>query len=126
MDAFDLAQRFQTLARVMSDLDLGMNMWMSYPFTYPDKPLDRGKVLDAESVKRLGAEWGRYKDVDGDAIPYRSIPGTGMPAYFTRGSGHNARGQYCERPDDYTHNVDRLARMFETAREYVPKPAVDD
>src|SRR5215212_6924432 len=65
MDAFDLAERFQQLVFVMSDLDLGMNMWMAHPFAYPDKPLDRGKVLDVESIKRLGSEWGRYKDVDG-------------------------------------------------------------
>jgi 2-oxoglutarate ferredoxin oxidoreductase subunit alpha len=126
MAAFDLAERFQTLVFVMSDLDLGMNMWMSYPFQYPEHPPDRGKVLDAESVKRLGAEWGRYKDVDGDGIPYRTIPGTGMPSYFTRGSGHNERGQYSERPDDYQKNVDRLARKHETAKKYVPEPIVED
>jgi 2-oxoglutarate ferredoxin oxidoreductase subunit alpha len=125
-DAFDLAERFQQLVFVMSDLDLGMNMWMSQPFTYPDRVYDRGKVLDAESVKRLGAEWGRYRDIDGDGIPYRTLPGTGMPSYFTRGSGHNARGQYSERPDDYQNNVDRLARKFETAKSYVPAPVVED
>ena len=125
MDAFDLAERFQTLVFVMSDLDLGMNTWMAAPFKYPEGPIDRGKVLDEETLGRLG-EWGRYKDVDGDGIPYRTIPGTGMPAYFTRGSGHNERGQYSERPDDYTHNVDRLARKFETARQYVPRPIVDE
>ena len=101
MDAFDLAERFQKLVFVMSDLDLGMNTWMSHPFAYPEKALDRGKVLDAETLKTLGAEWGRYSDVDGDGIPYRTMPGTGMPSYFTRGSGHNERGQYSERPDDY-------------------------
>src|SRR4029079_1587629 len=126
MEAFDLAERFQQIVFVMSDLDLGMNMWMSRPFDYPEAAIDRGKVLDAESVKRLGAEWGRYRDVDGDAIPYRSIPGTGMPAYFTRGSGHNERGQYSERPDDYQRNVDRLARKFETAKKHVPGPLVED
>jgi 2-oxoglutarate ferredoxin oxidoreductase subunit alpha len=126
MDAFDLAERLQTLVFVMSDLDLGMNMWMSYPFKYPEKPLDRGKVLDGESVKRLGAEWGRYKDMDGDGIPYRTIPGTGMPSYFTRGSGHNERGQYSERPDDYQRNVDRLARKHDTAKKFVPAPIVED
>jgi 2-oxoglutarate ferredoxin oxidoreductase subunit alpha len=123
MDAFDLAERFQTLVFVMSDLDLGMNTWMADPFEYPDAPLDRGKVLDAATLQKVG-EWGRYKDVDGDGIPYRTIPGTGMPAYFTRGSGHNERGQYSERPDDYVHNLDRLARKFETARAHVPKPEV--
>jgi len=126
MDAFDLAERFQQVVFVMSDLDLGMNMWMSTPFAYPDKPLDRGKVLDAESVKRLGADWGRYRDVEGDGIPYRSLPGTGMPSFFTRGSGHNEKGQYSERPDDYQRNVDRLALKHETAKTYVPQPIVEE
>jgi 2-oxoglutarate/2-oxoacid ferredoxin oxidoreductase subunit alpha len=126
MAAFDLAERFQTLCFVLSDLDLGMNTWMSEPFKYPDRPLDRGKVLDAATLARLGSDWGRYKDVDGDGIPYRTIPGDNMPAYFARGSGHNERGQYSERPDDYQNNVDRLARKFETAKRYVPGPIVED
>jgi 2-oxoglutarate/2-oxoacid ferredoxin oxidoreductase subunit alpha len=125
-DAFDLAERFQQLVFVMSDLDLGMNMWMSAPFKYPEKVFDRGKVLTAEKVKELGAEWGRYRDVDHDGIPYRTLPGTGMPSYFTRGSGHNERGQYSERPDDYQRNVDRLARKHETAKTHVPAPIVED
>ena len=125
MDAFDLAERFQAPVFVMSDLDLAMNTWMSHTFKYPETPLDRGKVLDAGTLQRLG-EWGRYRDVDGDGIPYRSIPGTGLPAYFTRGSGHNDKGQYSERPDDYVHNMERLARKFDTARKYVPKPVIDD
>jgi 2-oxoglutarate/2-oxoacid ferredoxin oxidoreductase subunit alpha len=124
MEAFDLAERFQTPVFVMMDLDLGMNNWMSDGFTYPEKPIDRGKMLTPAVLKKIG-EWGRYKDVDGDGIPYRTIPGDGMPSYFTRGSGHNAKGQYSERPDDYVDNVDRLARKFETARAYVPKPVVD-
>ena len=125
-DAFDLAERFQSLVFVMSDLDLGMNMWMSQPFTYPEKALDRGKILDAQAVRELATEWGRYKDVDGDGIPYRTLPGTGATSYFTRGSGHNARGQYSERPDDYQNNVDRLARKFDTARTHVPEPIIED
>jgi 2-oxoglutarate/2-oxoacid ferredoxin oxidoreductase subunit alpha len=125
MDAFDLAERLQTLVFVMSDLDLGMNTWMADTFTYPDKPFDRGKLLDAPTLQRLG-EWGRYRDVDGDGIPYRTIPGDSMPAYFTRGSGHNAKGQYSERPDDYVNNMERLAKKFETARRSVPKPEVVD
>jgi 2-oxoglutarate/2-oxoacid ferredoxin oxidoreductase subunit alpha len=124
MDAFDLAERLQTLIFVLSDLDLGMNTWMSKPFAYPDKPLDRGKLLDAETLQRMG-EFGRYKDIDGDGIPYRTIPGDGMPAYFTRGSGHNERGQYSERPDDYVNNVQRLARKFDTARQMVPQPVAE-
>ena len=117
--AFDLAERFQTPVFVMLDLDLGMNNWMSDGFAYPDKPIDRGKLLTPEVLKKLG-EWGRYKDVDGDGIPYRSVPGDWMPAYFTRGSGHNAKGQYSERPDDYVENMDRLSRKFESARAAVP------
>jgi 2-oxoglutarate ferredoxin oxidoreductase subunit alpha len=123
MDAFDLAERFQCLVFVMSDLDLAMNTWMSGPFEYPERAIDRGKVLDAETLARLG-EWGRYKDVDADGIPYRTIPGSNMPAYFTRGSGHNEKGQYSERPDDYVNNMDRLRRKFETARQHVPRPDV--
>jgi 2-oxoglutarate ferredoxin oxidoreductase subunit alpha len=125
MEAFDLAERFQTIVFVMSDLDLGMNNWMSQPFPYPEPQVDRGKILDEAAIERVG-EWGRYKDVDGDGIPYRTIPGSGLPAYFTRGSGHNEKGQYSERPDDYVNNLSRLARKFETARNHVPKPVVED
>jgi 2-oxoglutarate ferredoxin oxidoreductase subunit alpha len=108
----------------MSDLDLGMNTWMAKPFDYPTKPLDRGKLLDADTLARIG-QFGRYKDVDGDGIPYRTVPGDGMPAYFTRGSGHNEMAQYSERAEDYSKNLDRLARKFETARTLVPKPEVE-
>lgn len=124
MDAFDLAERLQTPVFVMSDLDLGMNMWMSDPFDYPEQPVDRGKVLDETTLAQVG-EWGRYKDVDGDGIPWRTLPGTKMPAYFTRGSGHNEKGQYSERGDDYVHNLDRLARKFQTASTLVPAPDVE-
>lgn len=123
-EAFDLAEQFQTPVFVMLDLDLGMNNWMSDGFQYPTRPINRGKRLTDEALKKIG-EWGRYKDVDGDGIPYRSVPGDGMPPYFARGSGHNAKGQYSERPDDYVENMDRLARKFETARQFVPEPEVD-
>jgi 2-oxoglutarate ferredoxin oxidoreductase subunit alpha len=126
MDAFDLAEQFQSIVFVMSDLDLGMNTWMSDPFEYPENPPNRGKLLDPDTLQRLGAEWGRYRDVDGDGIPYRTVPGDGMPAYFTRGSGHNERGQYSERPDDYQRNMERLARKFETAKRYVPAPELHE
>jgi 2-oxoglutarate/2-oxoacid ferredoxin oxidoreductase subunit alpha len=123
MEAFELAEKFQTPVFVMLDLDLGMNNWTSTPFAFPDKPLDRGKVLSAEELKKLGG-FARYKDVDGDGIPYRTLPGTDHPAaaYFTRGSGHNEKAQYSERPEDYKNNVDRLARKFDTARKFVPAP----
>jgi 2-oxoglutarate ferredoxin oxidoreductase subunit alpha len=124
MDAFDLSERFQTPVFVMSELDLAMNTWMSDAFPYPEGDVDRGKVLNQETVKSI-QDWGRYKDVDGDGIPYRTLPGTGMPAYFTRGSGHNEKGQYSERPDDFVNNLDRLSRKYETARKHVPAPIVD-
>ncbi len=124
--AFDLAEEVQTPIFVMLDLDLGMNYWMAEPFQYPSKPLQRGKVLSAEDLKRLGG-FARYKDVDGDGVGYRTLPGTEHPlaAYFTRGSGHNDKAGYSERPDDYIRNMDRLSRKFETLRHRVPRPVVD-
>ncbi len=124
-DAFDLAEQLQTPVFVMSDLDLGMNNWMSEPFQYPDKPQNRGKVLTAEELERAGG-FARYKDVDGDGVGYRTLPGTDHPgaAWFARGSGHNEKSQYSERPDDYANNMDRLAHKFETARTLVPRPEI--
>ncbi len=124
VEAFDLAERFQTPVFVLSDLDLGMNIWMSETFAYPSKPIDRGKVVDQETLERIG-KFGRYRDVDGDGITYRTVPGDDMPAFFTRGSGHNEWAQYSERPDDYQQNVDRLSRKFETARNWMPAPVVE-
>ncbi|MFY9562365.1 MAG: 2-oxoacid:acceptor oxidoreductase subunit alpha [Terriglobales bacterium] len=122
-DAFDLAEQFQTPVFVMSDLDLGMNNWMADPFQYPEKPIKRGKVLSKEDLERLGS-FTRYKDVDGDGVGYRTLPGTDHPAaaYFTRGSGHNEKGQYSERPDDFERNMERINKKFETARSFVPRP----
>jgi 2-oxoglutarate ferredoxin oxidoreductase subunit alpha len=125
MDAFDLSERLQTIVFVMSDLDLGMNTWMAQPFSYPEKPFDRGKVLDEAKVRELAGSWGRYKDVDGDGITWRSLPGTSAPASFTRGSGHNEMAQYSERADDYVKNLDRLSRKFDTAKSLVPGPIVE-
>ncbi|MDX2154230.1 MAG: 2-oxoacid:acceptor oxidoreductase subunit alpha [Bryobacteraceae bacterium] len=124
-DAFNVAERYQTPVFVMTDLDLGMNNWMSDPFPYPDQPLDRGKVLSAEDLERLGG-FARYKDVDGDGVGYRTLPGTEHPnaAYFTRGSGHNDTAQYTEREDDYVNNMNRLQRKWESIRAAVPEPAV--
>jgi 2-oxoglutarate ferredoxin oxidoreductase subunit alpha len=123
--AFDLAERLQTPIFVLTDLDLGMNNWMSDPFQYPEKPLDRGKVLTAEDLNRLGG-FARYRDVDGDAIGWRTLPGTRHPkaAYFTRGSGHNDAAAYTEKPDEYQAVMDRLTRKFENARKLVPAPLV--
>jgi 2-oxoglutarate ferredoxin oxidoreductase subunit alpha len=126
LEAFELAEHFQTPIFVMTDLDLGMNNWMSDPFPYPSEPIRRGRVLSAEDLERLGG-FARYKDVDGDGVGYRTLPGTNHPAaaYFTRGSGHNEKSQYSEREDDYMNNMDRLARKFETIRRHVPAPYLD-
>jgi 2-oxoglutarate ferredoxin oxidoreductase subunit alpha len=127
-DAFDYADRFQTPVFVLSDLDLGMNLWMTPAFNYPEKPFDRGKVLSKEDLERLGGDWGRYRDVDGDAVPYRTLPGTDHPAagFFTRGSGHDENARYTESPEAYARNMDRLIRKLETARAAMPAPIVDE
>jgi len=127
-DAFDFADRFQTPVFVLSDLDLGMNLWMTPAFKYPEKPFDRGKVLSKEDLDRLSGEWGRYQDVEGDGITYRTLPGTDHPAagYFTRGSGHDEHARYTESADAYARNMDRLNRKFETARAALPAPVVDE
>ena len=125
--AFDLAEQFQTPVFVNSDLDLGMNNWMSDPFEPPTEPINRGKVLGAEDLERLGG-FARYKDLDGDGVGYRTLPGTNHPAaaYFARGSGHNEEAKYSEREDDYVANVDRLMRKFNTMRAHVPKSQIMD
>jgi 2-oxoglutarate ferredoxin oxidoreductase subunit alpha len=122
--AFDLAERLQTPVFLLSDLDLGMNNWISEPFDYPSKPLDRGKVLTAADLERLGGEFARYRDVDGDAIGWRTLPGTPHPmaSYFTRGSGHDDEAEYTEKPEKYQAVMERLARKFETARQLLPAP----
>ncbi len=124
-EAFNLAEQFQTLVFVMSDLDLGMNNWMSDPFEYPTTPINRGKVLGKADLDRLGG-FARYRDIDGDGIGYRTLPGTSHPAaaYFARGSGHNEKAQYSERADDFEKNMERLNRKFENARSFVPRPEI--
>ncbi len=125
--AFDLADRLQMPIFVLSDLDLGMNLWMSPEFDYPDQPIDRGKILDKDDLDRIG-EFARYRDVDGDGIPYRTLPGTDHPlaGYFTRGTGHDDRARYSERPEDWEQNMARLGRKMETARNLLPAPECED
>jgi len=124
-EAFNLSEHFQAPVFVMTDLDLGMNNWMSDPFEYPAEPIRRGKVLSAADLERLGG-FARYKDLDGDGVGYRTLPGTDHPAagYFTRGSGHNEKAQYSERPDDYVENMQRIAHKFESMRMHMPMPQV--
>jgi len=127
--AQDIAELYQTIVFVMSDLDLGMNNWMSDPFDYPDQPLNRGKTLDLESLTAFLAEkgeWYRYKDYDGDGIPYRTIPGIDHPkaAYFTRGTGHTERATYSERSEDWVANLSRIKRKIDNARTQLPQPVV--
>ncbi|MBI4364703.1 MAG: 2-oxoacid:acceptor oxidoreductase subunit alpha [Candidatus Latescibacteria bacterium] len=126
MESFDLAERLQAPVFVLSDLDLGMNVWMSDPFRYPEKPWDRGKVLTAADLTRIG-KFERYRDVDGDGIPYRTLPGTDHPlaGCFTRGSGHDERAKYTENAETYARVMDRLAKKYETARTLVPPPVVE-
>jgi 2-oxoglutarate ferredoxin oxidoreductase subunit alpha len=119
--SFDIADRLQTPVFIASDLDLGMNNWMSQPFQYPKEPIQRGKVLDEEGLRSFiekHGKWGRYMDVDGDGVGYRTLPGTDHPlaAYFTRGTGHNPMAVYSERSDDWLENMQRLRRKTETAR----------
>ncbi|GAB4548470.1 MAG: 2-oxoacid:acceptor oxidoreductase subunit alpha [Anaerolineae bacterium] len=121
--AHDLADHLQTPVFVLSDLDLGMNLWMTDPLEYPDQPMDRGKVVTYESLEQFGT-WGRYKDVDGDGIAYRSLPGQG-PAYFARGTGHTEFATYSEKPEDWSKNLARLAKKHDTARRLVPQPITD-
>jgi 2-oxoglutarate ferredoxin oxidoreductase subunit alpha len=125
-EALDLAERLQTLVFMMTDLDLGMNSWMSPPFVPLKKPVDRGKVLSSADLERVG-QFARYKDVDGDAIPHRTLPGTAHPlaAYFTRGTGHTEEATYSEKPQHWKANLDRLARKFDTARKLLPRPVIE-
>lgn len=123
--AFDLAEQLQTPVFIMSELDLGMNTWMSKPFSYPEQPYVRGKVLDAEALNKV-ENFARYADVDGDGIPYRTLPGThhDKAAYFTRGSGHDSQARYSEKAADWQAGMERLQHKLETARQLVPAPVL--
>jgi len=125
--AFDVAEHMQTPVFVLSDLELGMNQWMTEPFRYPETPMDRGKVLWEEDLEKLNGNWGRYRDVDGDGIPYRTVPGNKHPAsaYFLRGTGHDVNARYSEEPDVWLENMDRLKRKYKNAAKFVPEPIVE-
>ncbi|MFZ5637567.1 MAG: 2-oxoacid:acceptor oxidoreductase subunit alpha [Pseudomonadota bacterium] len=123
-DALDLADRLQTPVFVMTDLDIGMNQRLCKPFVWDDRrAYDRGKVLDRDDLE-AGKEFARYKDIDGDGIPYRTYPGThpDKGAYFTRGTSRNPQAQYSERGPDYVYNMERLLKKFDTAKSLVPQP----
>jgi 2-oxoglutarate ferredoxin oxidoreductase subunit alpha len=122
--AFDLAERLQTPVFVLSDLDLGMNQWMTKPFEYPETAMDRGKILWEDDLEALNGIWARYKDVDGDGIPYRTVAGNRhhAAAYFTRGTGHDENAKYNEEAGNWEANMQRLKRKYDTARTMVPKP----
>jgi 2-oxoglutarate ferredoxin oxidoreductase subunit alpha len=124
--AFDIAEQLQWPVFVLSDLDMGMNQWMSRPFAYPDGPMQRGKVLWEKDVEALKGNWARYLDKDGDAVPYRTIPGNRHPAgsYFTRGTGHDEHATYTEEAPVWHRMMARLKQKFDTARKFVPQPVV--
>jgi 2-oxoglutarate ferredoxin oxidoreductase subunit alpha len=125
--AFDCADRLQTPVFVLSDLDLGMNLWVTAPLPYPAAGIDRGKVLGAKELDAIG-EWARYRDVDGDGIAYRTLPGTPHPraGFFTRGSAHDENAVRTEDPDAYRRNMERLARKIEGARTLLPAPLIEE
>ena len=124
--AFDIAEQVQTPVFVLSDLDMGMNQWMARPFEYPDRPMQRGKVLWEKDIEAIKGNWGRYLDKDQDGIPYRTVPGNRHPAsaYFTRGTGHDEYAHYTEEPDAWQRMMERLKRKYQTARQYLPASLV--
>ena len=126
--AFDIAERMQAPVFILSDLDMGMNQWMSRPFEYPPTPMDRGKILWEKDLEEIKGNWGRYLDKDGDGIPYRTVPGNKhmTSAYFTRGTGHDEYARYTEDSATFHDNMERLKRKYETAKQFLPKPVVDE
>ena len=125
--ALDLAETLQAPVFVLSDLDLGMNQWMTKPFEYPDSPLERGKILWETDLEKLKGIWSRYKDSDGDGIPYRTVPGNKHPssAWFGRGTGHDEEARYTENSDAWENNMARLKKKYDTARTLVPEPLIN-
>jgi len=126
--AFDYAERFQTPIIVMSDLDLGMQYWMTKPFEYPNQPMDRGKVLWEKDLEELKSQWGRYLDVDGDGIPYRTVPGNRHPAapYMNRGTGHNEYARYTESDVVWERMLNRIKKKIEGSRPFLPPPIINE
>ena len=120
--AFDISERYQTPVFGLSDLDLGMNRWACEGFTYPDAPMDRGKTIREQDVFDAMENFGRYRDVDGDGIPYRTLPGSGMAPILYRGTGHNPDGVYSEKPHDYFALMKRLKDKINGARDHLPEP----
>ena len=120
--AFDISERYQTPVFGLSDLDLGMNRWACEGFTYPNAPMDRGKTIREQDVFEAMENFGRYRDVDGDGIPYRTLPGSGMAPILYRGTGHNPDGVYSEKPDDYFALMKRLKDKINGARDHLPEP----
>ena len=125
--ALDLAEHYQTPVIVLSDLDLGMNQWMTKEFQYPDVPIDRGKIIWEEDLEKMQGQWGRYQDIDGDGIPYRTVMGNKHPkaAYFTRGTGHDENARYSEDAEVWEKNHKRIRRKLENARDKLPAPEMD-
>ena len=122
--AFDYADRFQTMVFGFGDLDLGMNRWSTAGFEYPDIPMDRGKVIRSQKQMDAIANYGRYRDVDGDGIAYRTLPGSGLDPILYRGTGHDEDGIYSEDPQVYHSTMERLKRKIDGARDLLPAPII--
>ena len=124
--ALDLAEKYQTAVFCLSDLDLGKNQWMTEPFEYPETPIERGKILWEEDLEKIKEEWGRYRDLDGDFIPYRTVPGNTHPksAYFARGTGHDDFANYSEQPEQWRKNLDRIKNKINSSKADLPEPII--
>ncbi|RLD02668.1 MAG: 2-oxoacid:acceptor oxidoreductase subunit alpha [Chloroflexota bacterium] len=124
--ALDLAEKYQTVVFCLSDLDLGKNQWMTEPFEYPETPIERGKILWEEDLEKIKDEWGRYRDLDGDFIPYRTVPGNTHPksAYFARGTGHDDFANYSEHPEQWRKNLDRIKNKINSSKTDLPEPVI--